>query len=188
LKTAREKQEKIASWVKMLKDDLNYMVKSPSELAQEAHALREQKLKEYDKLKATEDELKELKQKQAFMAEMQQQQQNSGHDEGAASLLASQAVVPLSAATSLYRSGRSPNSRFPSRIYSPVGETMRNLDPEFASSTHKSISEGERGSLLRVSDVHDAGGKRTRKNMRMRMRRVKSRRSRRGGSQCGMMR
>ena len=187
LKKNREDQEKIASCVKMLKNELNYMVKSPTELAQEADALKGKKLEEYDELKKTQNELAELKQKQAFMAEMQQQQQNSGHDEGAASLLASQAVVPLSAATSIYRSGRSPNSRFPSRIYSPIGDTRRTLDRQFASSPSKSLSEGERGYLLRASNAH-SGGKRTRKNMRMRMRRVKSRRSRRGGSQCGMMR
>ena len=176
-KTERERKEKVESCVNLLKGELKYMVKSPTELDQEVDDLKVQKLAEYDKLKETENELAELKKEYAIIAKIQQQQQNSGQDDDAASFL-SQAVIPLSVAASLRRNRST---------YSPLPK--RNLGDVFTSPVKSSGSDDERLSLLRKSE-HGGGGKRTRKNMRMsmRMRRVKSRRSRRGGSQCGMMR
>ena len=179
-KEGQKKQEEIVKCVTML-TEASYDVKSPEEKAAEADALKAEKLRQYDSLQATRKELKKLKQERAIIAQMQQQQ-NSGQDDDANRFFA-QAVVPLSAlSATLNRSGSRQRSPDQSPVLSPLHLASRlNAEASRASTPDTSLLASQPR-----SSRSGGGGKRTRKNMRMRMRRVKSRRSRRGGGQCGM--
>lgn len=187
MKEGQKKQEEIVKCVAML-TEASYDVKSPEEKAAEAAALVAKKLGEYEGLQGKAATLAELQRQHDFMQAMQQSGYNDDDDND--SRLLAHAVVPFSAAT-LNRSGsrrRSPMSQSQSPVLTPLSLGVR-FDAEASrASTPVTPLLGSPPKRSSKSSSRDAGGggKRTRKNMRMRMRRVKSRRSRRGGSQCGM--
>ena len=159
-------KEEIDKCVAML-TEASYDVKSPEKKAEEADALKAEKLGQYDSLQATRTELEKLKQRNAFVQEMQQ----SGYNEPEPTTFT---------IGNLGRSGRwrSPMSQSQPPVLTPVA---RNL----ASSLDAAANDTD---PLQASQKRSGGGgKRTRKNMRMRTRAMnRMRKSRRGGGQCGM--
>jgi len=180
-KEEEKKQEEIGKCVTMLKD-ASYDVKSPEEKAKEKADIEAKKLEEHAELKGKAKELKKLLQQDAFMQKLHSQ---SGYNDNASHFL-QHAVVPLSATLSRgnHQLGM---SQSPLRL--PVARKLKNsLDAEAndaAPLLDGSQQRSSRSSSRLSSRASTGGGKRTRKNMRMR--RVKSRKSRRGGGRLTVM-
>ena len=180
----RKKQEidsKIAVCVAML-TDAEYDVKSPDEKQQLEKEKLETIKREHEELTAEKTGFEQAAIKAAILLNQPKAKRSSGSR--SSSSYTSPPPVTLSFEPRRRNGSRtspSPSPRFTSPSSSPG--VRRKLSPRFES-IHEEGS-GERGVKLGESF---GGGKMTRKNMRTRtrMRRVKSSRGRRGGSQCGV--
>jgi hypothetical protein len=173
-KEGLKKKEEIENCVTMLKTE-SYDVKSPEEKAKEKADIEAEKLKEYEGLQVKAEELKTLKQQHDYMQQLHSQSGYNDYEPGHTTVT----IGSPSRRASRRQLGMSQSS-------SPV-MAPRKLESSFNAAAATDTAHLIRSSQ-RSSSNSGGGGKRTRKNMRMRMRRVKSRKSRRGGGQCGMRR
>lgn len=164
-------KEEIDKCVTML-TEASYDVKSPEKKAAEAAEIVARKLGEYEGLQGEAATLAELRRQHAVMQAMQQSGYNDYEPEPTTVTIGN-----------LGRSGRR-RSLVQSPSQSPMLSTLN-----LASSFNAAANDMAPLLASQRQNSRDAGGggKRTRKNMRMRTRAMnRMRKSRRGGGQCGM--
>jgi hypothetical protein len=178
-------KEEIEKCVTML-NAANYDVKSPEKKAEEKAEEEAKRLREYEELQGKAEELKTLKQQHDYMQQLHSQ---SGYNDNASHFL-QHAVVPLAATLSrgnrhLGMSQSPLMSRVvPRKLGSSLHAEANNTAPLLDGSQQRSSRSSSRSSSRAA---HNGGGKRTRKNMRMRTRAMnRMRKSRRGGGQWGV--
>jgi len=190
-KDAEKEQQELAECVTKLKDK-EYLVKTPQELQDEKTAAAAAAAAEYESLKGKDKKYNILEQKTKLLEELGENQLLPQHESRLRHSRSSDGDSPQGALLSAVAKSLSGRSRHRSLSRSQSPSLYRVLFPS-ATGTPEAQSPvmPRRSSISGSVGRNSAGGSKiTRKNKRMRMsmRRVKSRRSRRGGSQCGMTR
>jgi len=186
----KQEQQELAECVTKL-EKKHYIVKSPKDIEDEKQAKLtsdKERLFKLEQKETTFDTAKQRADLLALLGEKNLLGQGSSRD----SRVVEPSVVPPAwsplYSTTINRSRQ--RSHYPGVaaitdvLFPDPGSQVNQQSPMMP----KLRSSSKHSSRRSSSSSSHSGGKRTRKNMRMRMRRVKSRRSRRGGSQCGMMR